>query len=207
MKNFIPAFRLNIWEKRVTTQQGSCRELQDPGGTGRNFLWCQSTAAHFGSCLVPFHHNAATVASKAPNVWLEVCLRLTFKDCFQAVIYTWKTNTAKTSRLRNLCHCPADISPTASQPHWLLCAFVFYDYNNVSVNKPSPVLEVARSESSLVPFWESRYVAGTQPCCSDVLTNHQPEAQTHKHQHPIFTTSFWFTPNNNYSSFLKHFQQ
>lgn len=30
------------------------------------------------------------------------------------------------------------------------------------------------SESSLVPFWDSRYVAGTQPCSSAVLTNHQP---------------------------------
>lgn len=30
------------------------------------------------------------------------------------------------------------------------------------------------SESSRVPFWASRYVAGTQPCSSEVLTNHQP---------------------------------
>lgn len=32
--------------------------------------------------------------------------------------------------------------------------------------------------SSWTPSWASRQVAGTQPCSSDVLTNHQPEKKT-----------------------------
>lgn len=52
--------------------------------------------------------------------------------------------------------------------------FGYYKYNSVCLRLPSPVLEVPKSKSSLVTFWESRYVAGTQPCSSAVLTNHQP---------------------------------
>src|SRR4029434_5328293 len=47
---------------------------------------------------------------------------------------------------------------------------------------PSPLLVVLSSRSSLVPFCESRYVAGTHPCSSAVLTNHQP-VNTHTHTH------------------------
>lgn len=47
---------------------------------------------------------------------------------------------------------------------------------------PSPVLEVLMSESSRVPFWASRYVAGTQPCSSEVLTNHQPVEGTRENR-------------------------
>lgn len=39
---------------------------------------------------------------------------------------------------------------------------------------PSPALEAPSSKSSRVPLCELRYVAGTQPCSSAVLTNHQP---------------------------------
>lgn len=52
--------------------------------------------------------------------------------------------------------------------------FGCYESNSVCLRLPSPVLEVPKSKSSLVTFWESRYVAGTQPCSSAVLTNHQP---------------------------------
>lgn len=55
---------------------------------------------------------------------------------------------------------------TASE-YWLA-------FDNKKLSIPSPVLDVLMSESSLVPFWDSRYVAGTQPCSSAVLTNHQP---------------------------------
>lgn len=50
----------------------------------------------------------------------------------------------------------------------------YYEPHSVCLCLPSPVLEVPKSKSSLVTFWESRYVAGTQPCSSAVLTNHQP---------------------------------
>lgn len=49
-----------------------------------------------------------------------------------------------------------------------------FPLDNKKLSIPSPVLDVLMSESSLVPFWDSRYVAGTQPCSSAVLTNHQP---------------------------------
>lgn len=49
---------------------------------------------------------------------------------------------------------------------------------NLSI--PSPNLDVLMSESSLVPFWDSRYVAGTHPCSSAVLTNHQPTRRSKK---------------------------
>lgn len=49
-----------------------------------------------------------------------------------------------------------------------------YPLDNRKLSIPSPSLDVLMSESSLVPFWDSRYVAGTQPCSSAVLTNHQP---------------------------------
>lgn len=39
---------------------------------------------------------------------------------------------------------------------------------------PSPAFAAPSSKSSRVPLWELRYVAGTQPCSSAVLTNHQP---------------------------------
>lgn len=49
-----------------------------------------------------------------------------------------------------------------------------FPLDNKKLSIPSPVLDVLMSESSLVPFWDSKYVAGTQPCSSAVLTNHHP---------------------------------
>lgn len=58
-------------------------------------------------------------------------------------------------------------------PGWLQCLLGIMNLI-VGLYLPSPVLEVPKSKSSLVTFWESRYVAGTHPCSSAVLTNHHP---------------------------------
>lgn len=51
---------------------------------------------------------------------------------------------------------------------------------------PSPALEAPSSKSSRVPPCEFRYVAGTQPCSSAVLTNHQPVQRKHDRTTLIF---------------------
>lgn len=72
--------------------------------------------------------------------------------------------------------------------------FGCYESNSVCLRLPSPVLEVPKSKSSLVTFWESRYVAGTQPCSSAVLTNHQPvERETQQDRVNIGTFPRCFT--------------
>lgn len=79
-------------------------------------------------------------------------------------------------------------------------------YSNIDVSflelpstfLPSPPLDMLISESSLIPLWDSRYVAGTQPCSSEVLTNHQPIKKKAKNinQHTLRKTFLQVYPND-----------
>lgn len=76
--------------------------------------------------------------------------------------------------------------------------FGYNESNSVCLRLPSPVLEVPKSKSSLVTFWESRYVAGTQPCSSAVLTNHQPaERETEQNSVDILQVRLITAPVRN----------
>lgn len=55
-----------------------------------------------------------------------------------------------------------------------VCVFCLGRAGGVCGDLPSPALEAPTSKSSRVPLCVLRYVAGTQPCSSAVLTNHQP---------------------------------